>query len=72
MRPTLLILLSVVILQTSANLIHRTEATSTPAETNSASACNPGDFDGDYDVDFADFVAFARAFGTMYPRPPRR
>ena len=71
MRPILIILLSVVVVQTSANLINRTEATSAPAETNSASACNPGDFDGDYDVDFADFVAFAGVFGTTYPKPPQ-
>ncbi len=71
MRPTLYILLSVVALYASANLIFTSEATSTPARTNSASACNPGDFDGDYDVDFADFLAFAGVFGTTYPRPPR-
>ena len=70
MRPILFILPLVVVVQTSANLINRIEATSTPAETNSASGCNPGDFDGDYDVDFADFVAFAGVFGTTYPRPP--
>ena len=71
MRPILIILLSVVVVKTSANLINRIEATSTPAQTNSTSTCNPGDFDGDYDVDFADFLAFAGVFGTTYPRAPQ-
>ena len=71
MRPILFILLSVVVMLTSAQPNNTTEATSTPAETNCNCARNPGDFDGDFDVDFADFVAFARVFGTTYPRPPR-
>ncbi|MDE3257795.1 MAG: hypothetical protein OYM47_08185 [Gemmatimonadota bacterium] len=59
MRPTLYILLSAVAFHALANLIVTSEATSTPAQTNSTSACNLGDLDGDYDVDFADFLAFA-------------
>ena len=69
MRPTLYILLSIVGLHAFANLIFTSEATSTPAQVNATSACNPGDFDGDYDVDFADFLAFAGIFGTTYTRP---
>ena len=44
MRPTLYILLSVVALHAFAYLIFTSEATSTPAHTNFASACNPGGF----------------------------
>ena len=71
MRPALYILLSVVALYASANLIFTGEARSTPTQTNCAGACNPGDLDGDYDVDFADFLAFAGVWGTTYPRPTR-
>ena len=69
MRPILFILLSVVVMQTSAHPNNTTEATSTPAETTSTCARNPGDFDCDIDVDFSDFTAFAHDYGLTLSDP---